>query len=162
MNLAEKVLLKDDEHWEQSSFSLSSFTTERGLLHSLMELYAGTPLVHGRYVPYHPILREQTPSLDTEERTHQGKCGKGMSPPHRAAMFSAKLSLSYPIRFYIKNQKLPNRLSLQNRAIQDKLTNWRAMSSGSHFKLANERWRYAGQGLNDITLLRQSKMKRGS
>jgi len=37
----EKALLKYDEYWEQS-FSLTSSTTQRDLLHSLMELYAGT------------------------------------------------------------------------------------------------------------------------
>lgn len=42
MNLAEKVLIKDDEHWKQSSCSLSSFATQKALLHSLMELHAGT------------------------------------------------------------------------------------------------------------------------
>lgn len=40
VNPAEKVLQKD-EYWEQPSFSLSAFTTQRGLLHSLMELYMG-------------------------------------------------------------------------------------------------------------------------
>ena len=118
--------------------------------------------MQGRHVPYHPILREQTPSLETKEKTQQVKRREGMSPPHRTAIFLAKVGLNYPTRSYIRNQKLPNRLSLQNRAIRVKLTNWCTVSSGSHFKLANKGWRYAGQGLNDVTLLRQSKMKPGS
>lgn len=85
-----------------------------------------------------------------------------MSPPQRAAVGFAKVGLSYPVRSHIKNQKLPNSLSPQNRAVWVKLTDWRAVSSGSHFKLANKRRRYVCQGLNDVTLLRQSKMKRGS
>lgn len=40
VNPTEKVL-QNDECWEQPSFNLSAFTTQRGLLHSLMELYMG-------------------------------------------------------------------------------------------------------------------------
>lgn len=71
-------------------------------------------------------------------------------------------SFELPIRSCIKNQKLPNRLSLQNGATLVKPTDGCAVPSGSHFKLASKRWCYAGQGLNDVTLLRQSKMERGS
>lgn len=151
--------MKDYKYWEQSSSSLSFSTAKRRLLHSLMGVVCKNTASH---VPYHPTLREQTPSLETEEQENVEKCGEGMCLPRRTVMGFAKVGLSYPIRSCTKNQKLPNRISLQNRTTWVKLTNWRAVPSGSHFKLANKRWCCAGQGLNDISLLRQSKMNWGS
>lgn len=109
---------KDDEYWKQDWFSLSSFTTQSGLLHSLMELCVGMRRVQGRHVPCHSRLREQTPSVQTQERTEQGKCGKGMNPPQGIPMFFAKVGLSFPIRSCINNQKLSKRLPLQTRALR--------------------------------------------
>lgn len=56
--------------------------------------------MQGRHAPYHPVLREQTPSPETEKTGH-GNCGEGNKPlPQNGngPMFFAKVGLSYPIR----------------------------------------------------------------
>lgn len=85
VNLAEKVLIKDDEYWKQSSCSLSSFATQKALLHSLMELY-----MQDHSGCKEDMLRTTlylgSKHLRQRLRKHNKETGEGISPSHRMGM----------------------------------------------------------------------------